>query len=85
MTSYERSAFADKITAAVGAHAGRMNGAGRNITAIAGMKGFRFAIQHERHFAAENHVSRLFWMLVVGVEGVRAILPNIGVAKALFT
>jgi hypothetical protein len=42
----------------------------------------RLAALRERHFAVENDVRRLNGVRVVGIKGVRSILPDIGVEKS---
>ena len=53
------------------------------ITAIAALIGLRFAVKNQSHFAAKNDVGGFFCVPVVGIERIRAVLPNVGVAKTL--
>src|SRR5262245_9517054 len=47
------------------------------------MVGFGFAVQDEHHFAAQDDVCCFRAVLVIRVESVRTILPDVSVAKPL--
>jgi len=79
-----RLALTDKIVAAERAHTRGMNGTRRNIATIPWVVRFRFSIQRERHFATQDNMGRFRAVLVIGIESVRAILPDIRVAKTFF-
>jgi hypothetical protein len=53
------------------------------IAAIAALIGLRFSIKNQSHFAAKNDVGGFFCVPVIGIERIRAVLPNVGVAKTL--
>lgn len=61
----------------------RMDFACGNVHAIADAVGGALTVYGQRHFPAENHMSGFGGMGVIGIVGVRAILPNVGVAKTL--
>lgn len=58
-----------------------MDGASRDVAAIARMVHFGFAIQDQHHFAAQDDVCCLRVVFVIRVESVRTVLPDISVAK----
>ena len=58
-----------------------MDGSGGNVAAVANAIRLRSAAHGEHHFAIENYVRGKPGMRVVGVEGVRAVLPHVGVRK----
>lgn len=59
-----------------------MYGSCGNVAALAGAIGLRLAVQGESHFTAQNDVRGFRATGVIGVEGVRAILPNVGVRES---
>ena len=60
-----------------------MRGTCGYITAIADLIGLRFAVKNQSHFAAKNDVGGFLCVPVVRIERIRAVLPNVGVAKTL--
>lgn len=85
----DRSALADEVSTAVGAHLSGVNSACGDVGAIAGPVGDAAAIHAEGHFAVEDDVGRFGGVGMVGIVGVRTILPNVGMdetfrAKLIF-
>jgi hypothetical protein len=74
--------FADKVTTARRTHSGRMHRSRRDVAPFAGPEGMRLAIHGESHFAFEDDMSGLGGVRVFRIEGVRAVLPNVGVGEA---
>jgi hypothetical protein len=63
-----------------------VNSASRNVRwTLPGLKSPRRATARERHVAVEDDVGRIDGMRVVGIEGVRAILPDIDVSETFAT
>src|SRR5215468_2402749 len=84
MAAEGRSAFPDQVAAASRSHAGRVSGAGRDIATVSTAIGRRLSVEHQGHFAAQDHVGGFFGVCMIGVENVGAVLPDVGVAKTLF-
>jgi hypothetical protein len=74
--------FADKVATARGTHSGRMHRSRRDVAPFAGPEGMRLAIHGESHFAFEDDVSGLGGVRVFRIEGVRVVLPDVGVGEA---
>ena len=60
-----------------------VNCAGRNVASVTHTVRVRFAAHRKRHLAIENKVRREARVRVIGIVGVRAILPDVSVRKAL--
>ena len=72
----------DQILAAAWAHLRRVDRAGGNIATFSGGISARLAALRQRHFAVEDDVRRLNCVRVLGVKGVRAVLPDVCVKKS---
>ena len=59
-----------------------MHGAGGNVAALAGAVGGAAAAHDQGQLAVENDVRCLGGVGVVGIAGVRAVLPDVGVREA---
>jgi hypothetical protein len=55
----------------------------RNIATLSDPVSARFATLRQCHFAIYDDVRRFNRMCVVGIKGVRAVLPHVGVKKSL--
>ena len=73
----------NQILAAARAHFRGMRGAGGNVAAFSDAISSRLAALRQRHFAVEDDVRRFNGVRVVGIKGVRPILPDIRVEKSL--
>lgn len=59
-----------------------MDGMGGNVAAFAGTVGACSAIHCESHFAVQNDVGGFDGVGVIGIAGVRHILPDVGLPEA---
>ncbi len=75
--------FADEIATAAWAHASGVGGSGGNVAAVAYRVGMGFAIHGQGHFSIEDDVGGETRVCVIRIEGVRAVLPNKRLRKAL--
>jgi hypothetical protein len=74
----ERLPLAYQVAAAGGAHQGGMHGAGGDVGAVAGTVGDAAAVHGEGHFTVEDDVGGFGGVIVVGIVGVGAVLPDVG-------
>ena len=74
--------FADEVTAAMRADAGGVDGACRDVAALARAACVRFTVHGEGHFAIEDDVGGEASVRVIGVNLPRSIPPNKSVREA---
>ena len=76
------SSFADQVAAALGSHAGGMDRAGRNIAALTGAKGLRFAVHGEGHLSGQDDVRSFGLVSVIRVRRAGPVFPGIGATES---
>src|SRR5579862_23010 len=74
--------FADKVATAGLPHARRMYRTGGDVAALARAVGCAAAGHGQGHLAVQDDVRRLGGVRVVGIAGVRAVLPDVRVREA---
>lgn len=77
--------FADEVAAALWTHLRRVDGAGGNVAAVADTISFGLPVHRETHLTIENDVGGEAGVRVVGIVGLRAILPDEGMREAFRT
>src|SRR2546422_9950116 len=76
--------LADKVAAAVRAHAGGMDRAGGDVTAFAGAERACLPAHGQSHLALQNDVGGLSGVGVVRIRGGAGIRPHVGAGETFF-